>query len=576
MKHTIHLFMWGYQPHFRSSVVILAREVLKQIGLQVELDVLLVGVRKPGAGSPHAVCLEPEDGHWPVALFEGLDADVEAAIPYHPLQNMAYGHEPTMRDKPENIRRSVIRDEVLRRLEAYDRDHDVVSFCGAVYPVDDYYVATVIQAPKPVIDAFPPLMVKDLDGGEVKAAFLRSCIREVLTEAHGALVHPEPGRNLRGEMRSADEVIRKAAASFMRWAGFSVDEVSNVGDLFQDLNRVSSLMYEGHTGIGRLLLTNPESSAIEYVMRLQRPVPIREARWSRKLLQLATKDILLIGNCRAIYGLGRMRSSADTKSPSALYIDFLDHYQWDLRSSDRILLRTRFGEARLPQEPISHERFEDNVVRLFEGLQQPDVERLWFIFNVVARQLQGNMVVIAADAADEARRLGGQGTLIEATATTEELLERASRIDGTIIIDPQGVCHAIGVILDGGASDKCTPSRGARFNSAVRYVGSSAAPRMAIVVSEDRTVDVLPLLRPRVPQADIERALSEFSVATLENYHATRSFLDKHRFYLSAEQCERANQALTRLDHLPKELGQIYIGTPHFTPHPEMNEGYLI
>lgn len=146
------------------------------------------------------------------------------------------------------------------------------------------------------------------------------------------------------------------------------------------------------------------------------------------------------------------------------------------------------------------------------------------------------MVVVAADAADEARRLGAQGTLIEPTDATDELLERAPKIDGTIIIDPHGVCYAIGVILDGVASDDCTPSRGARFNSAVRYVHSSEAPRMAIVVSDDRTVGVLPLLRPRVPRAEIEGALSDFSGATLENYHASRSFLDKHRLYLSAGQ----------------------------------------
>lgn len=90
----------------------------------------------------------------------------------------------------------------------------------SVYPVDDYYVATIIQIPSYLIAAYPPLIVKDLDGDDVEAGFLQSCIREVLTEARTGLVYPEPGRSLQGEMRSAGEVNRKAAASFMRWAGF--------------------------------------------------------------------------------------------------------------------------------------------------------------------------------------------------------------------------------------------------------------------------------------------------------------------------------------------------------------------
>lgn len=65
-----------------------------------------------------------------------------------------------------------------------------------------------------------------------------------------------------------------------------------------------------------------------------------------------------------------------------------------------------------------------------------------------------------------------------------------SRIDGAVLACPNGVCHAIGVILDGQADPGCTPARGSRYNSALRYVVGK--PRLAVVVSEDRTVDVIP------------------------------------------------------------------------------------
>ena len=77
-----------------------------------------------------------------------------------------------------------------------------------------------------------------------------------------------------------------------------------------------------------------------------------------------------------------------------------------------------------------------------------------------------------------------------------------------VLLDPQGACHAVGVILDGTARSDCTPSRGSRDNSAIRYVGSTDTPRLAVVVSDDGTVDVVPLLRPRIRPSAIESTIS--------------------------------------------------------------------
>jgi hypothetical protein len=131
------------------------------------------------------------------------------------------------------------------------------------------------------------------------------------------------------------------------------------------------------------------------------------------------------------------------------------------------------------------------------------------------------------------------------------------------------------VILDGNAIDLCEPARGGRFNSAVRYVHNTPTARMAIVVSDDRTLDVIPLLRPRVSAAKIEEALVALSKATLDDYHGPRAFLDDHRFYLNAEQCERANAALDRVEKMPRGTGEIVIITTRFAPNPAMDPSYL-
>ena len=40
-------------------------------------------------------------------------------------------------------------------------------------------------------------------------------------------------------------------------------------------------------------------------------------------------------------------------------------------------------------------------------------------------------------------------------------------------------------------------------------------------------------------------------------------------------QCRRANQALDRIERLPRDVGRIVLITDRFHPDPEMNDGYL-
>jgi hypothetical protein len=58
-------------------------------------------------------------------------------------------------------------------------------------------------------------------------------------------------------------------------------------------------------------------------------------------------------------------------------------------------------------------------------------------------------------------------------------------------LDLEGKCHSIGVILDGLASERGDAARGARYNSAIRYVESSAHACLAVVLSEDGLINII-------------------------------------------------------------------------------------
>ncbi|WP_205507896.1 diadenylate cyclase, partial [Myxococcus vastator] len=92
----------------------------------------------------------------------------------------------------------------------------------------------------------------------------------------------------------------------------------------------------------------------------------------------------------------------------------------------------------------------------------------------------------------------------------------ATSIDGALLLDPEGTCHGVGVILDGASYFGGTASRGARFNSALRYVcHGEQVRRLAVVFSEDGHVDLLPRLRPRFRVADLAAEL-EYLMSSIE------------------------------------------------------------
>ncbi|HGP1162989.1 hypothetical protein LB388_16725 [Klebsiella pneumoniae] len=303
----INLFMWGYQDSYRIHIQILARNVLKKLGAPADAEVLLVGARRPGSKNANPICVEPEDGKWHLSLFEGLLDSVESIYKNHRLQSMIFGDGPSMRDKPEWIRRDSVRTSVSKALDAFDTEQNVTSFCGESRRIDDYYVTPVIQIPNDTFEKFPPLLSKSVDESQQGHGFrslIHAAMYAVLREATEELHNPDPGRFIHGSMRDAEEIIRIAANDFLHTAGLSIERRYIHTDLFDALNLVSSLMYEGAKGIGQLILVDPDNEAVEFLAKFVEPVPFREPRWVRKVLQMAASGVGIIANSQYIYGLG--------------------------------------------------------------------------------------------------------------------------------------------------------------------------------------------------------------------------------------------------------------------------------
>ena len=159
---------------------------------------------------------------------------------------------------------------------------------------------------------------------------------------------------------------------------------------------------------------------------------------------------------------------------------------------------------------------------------------------------------------------------------------RLSGVDGAVILDRNGYCHAFGVILDGlAAAGQGDSARGSRYNSAILYQRTRAPRSLIVVISDDGTVDLIPHLKPRVDRQEFEAAVNDFLAicdadpVSGEAFARTHERLRDFAFYLNEEQCQRVNEALEKEVRRRSESGMPVAYYPPLQPHSELNDSYF-
>jgi hypothetical protein len=322
---------------------------------------------------------------------------------------------------------------------------------------------------------------------QLPASLLESCINQYLFACTKTLREKEPIFIFDDPF----EIIRLAGKRFMSVPPWLCEKDGYSVNLFDHLNVISSLKYEGADACGFIALQKnnlTKSSTINFV----KSIKFNEYRTVRKLIEMTSEQYVLLSDCETLFGIGNIRGKRGAETEKELIIKLAKHFTWELQYHDRILMQVSYGLPSLPKSQIS----EDNVKRClkanFPDIKENRLEDLWQLARTAADQKHGTMIVVAEAAKDESIRLESQCLRIIPKKIGKEILSLMTTIDGAVLFDPEGTCHAIGVILDGKASPNGTPARGARYNSAIRYVEDSKHPCVAIVISEDGMIDLIP------------------------------------------------------------------------------------
>jgi hypothetical protein len=477
-----------------------------------------------------------------------------------------------------------------------EKSNKHVSYCSHPEPIGEYEACCVVQFDRAVFESHYSIPVRwqgnsRLAGSLIDATaveFLRVC-RMVLSGPRKRIDGGDPLGH------QPEDILRMGGRTFMLTAN-----QFGAGTTFDDINRLSWKTHEGEIAGGEIHFIHWDEYYLEMKVEFKDPPPLSNIDAARKLIEMAGAKgeggLHLVSHGDEIIGIGGLREIEDKydwRNTHVFVVKFTGYYKWELwHNQGGIMMQVISGVPSLPRPPIGREQFDDNVERTFTQVEA-DKEALWNIIAAAANQKHGTMIVISSAAAAEAERLSDQSTVLrEPVRLVDKLLDETllmlTSIDGALLVDPKGTCYAAGVILDGAAiKGKGSSSRGARYNSAIRYIYGARTDQtkgecLAVVVSKDGTVNLIRELHQRILRSEVTKRLEAIRIATAgervnaKEYFKAIFWLDGQRFYLSAEQCNELNELKEATK--PRLIAQEgWARTPReFVPDEEMDESYFL
>ncbi len=493
------MFMWRWQHVFQDIVEHLIKSILQILELPTESNIFVIGI--PTTNEIDQLFFQPEDCEFVANDFQQVFDLAKDNFDHDPEQFFFMGAAHLNQAHKDSLYPKALRQAVQSILKQHDLKQERVSFCSFPIEKNEHWVMTVIQINQQDFDRQYRLSqeiheIHPMHKYRIDRCFLEAVIYRVLEESELELQRASAGNT--SSLANPERVIEDAASSLLRSIKVHVNQWNKI-DLLSFANAIAAERYEGTISKGRLIICHNHSDIIVKV-RLKVPIEIYNYRGIRKLLEISGTQMALLCDGESVWGFG---TPSDTYQPSLenlFEIRFVEHHTWELVHAENIMLRVKYRQPRLPRPRFEREIFHAQVHQLFQ-VNLTTANILVEAVEAAVEQRHGTMLVITTEAAGETQRLASQSTPIEPVMISREIISHVSSVDGAILISPDGIVHSFGVILDGKASENGNSTRGARFNSAIRYVDGERSRQvncLALIVSEDGYVDLYSTLRQQI------------------------------------------------------------------------------
>ena len=596
-KEPKNFYLWGYQPHFASAIKTASRQLFRELDDSIVPVVFLVAVNADNVDKYPKVVVEPPEHDFNATDFERvleladeLDNATVGVQRCYPVENPQKG-EAWLKGEERRDYRAKVRQAVHRIIEGGCVHDNHRIYVSAAREVGPYFVFSVMMIRAYHFDSNPRLHITKREQYSVVPSLLDAAAASFMKACHEAILLSLDGQSF-VQLPDPESMLRSAGESFMYTPTGVCNEFHGLHGGFSTCNEISTLTYEKGIGSGKILLSRTGHDNVSETISFKNPPKLDNYRAVRKLLELAGHEEALVSNSDVVSGLGKIAGNYDASKEDLFVIEFVGHAKWQLVHGGIVLMRVEHGIPRLPQIDKQIAHFNETFERLFPECSARQSQAIKGIVRAATSLHHGTIIVITENAEAEAKRFGNQATPIEPASLSGNLIEKASRIDGAMLVSPDGVCYAIGVILDGVANHKGSSERGSRYNSTVRYVYASDCACIGLVVSDDGMVDTVPEYRPQISRSELESRLERLENAfpcdksdPNETESANNEFdepefcecmdwLRNRSFYLSDAQCEKVNSLNAEYQSRPQgsELRQIY---SELSPNPDMNESFF-
>jgi hypothetical protein len=368
---------------------------------------------------------------------------------------------------------------------ALGRDRRRTAMLSAPVAVHDHSVHVVVTVDTAALEATPRLPESAAAEHRGVRGIIEALIVTLLDRCKAELNTASPGGAEDEDLGGEELDIGLRAVRRIVKIALDIAEQPGGWQIASKIQRIVSQPYEGRWKAGRLVIVPPGDEALEVCVELTDPIPLDEHRTIRKLLEASGPDLAVLMDARSVYGLGTIAETPGVRE-KVFEVAVDTTGGWGLSYAGRELFRVKDSFPCLPEAPLDH--LPELVDRVFGA--GCDVDKLTELANAAAGNRHGAMLIISSAAAHEASRLWPQVLRTDPEILSAETLDHLTDMDGGVLVDPHGRCHAIGVILDGLATGKNgSPARGSRYNNSVRYLAGDGVP-LAIVLCYSSDGDI--------------------------------------------------------------------------------------
>lgn len=259
----------------------------------------------------------------------------------------------------------------------------------------------------------------------------------------------------------------------------------NSYQIIESITQALKLNYEKAYTSGNIIISDDSSLKDKLNIKFKVPIELKEIKKIRKILEVSKekeKKLYLYLGEDGVEGLAKenkLENSIELIIKNSQSYDFVINRKDNLKKTYFVKNgNISFG---IPNEPSYFAKCKNHL-------------------KISKTQSKGTIVVIleAKIAKLEVSRLSKTGIGIDKFKLEEEHTLNMTSIDGAMIIDTEGNCHGIGIILDSGEgilngdNINFDSSRGARFNSASKYhnyLKTKTWTHYILIVSEDGDMD---------------------------------------------------------------------------------------